>query len=77
MPEKGWSILTVREGTAKRVKETAHARVDCRRADKRTHESNSEGKLASLQPLWSRDQVQEPAGAHVQGASQTVLRMRK
>jgi len=26
MPEKGWSILTVREGTAKRVKETAHAR---------------------------------------------------
>jgi hypothetical protein len=26
MPEKGWFILTVREGTAKRVKETAHAR---------------------------------------------------
>ena len=26
MPEKGWSILTVREGMAKRVKEQAHAR---------------------------------------------------
>ena len=25
MPEKGWSILTVREGTAKKVKELAHA----------------------------------------------------
>ena len=26
MPEKGWSILTVRESTAKRVKEQAHTR---------------------------------------------------
>ena len=26
MPERGWSILTVREGTASKVKETAHAR---------------------------------------------------
>jgi len=26
MPEKGWSILTVKDGTARRVKETAHAR---------------------------------------------------
>lgn len=26
MPEKGWSILTVREATAKRVKELAHNR---------------------------------------------------
>jgi len=26
MPEKGWSILTFREGTARRVKELAHAK---------------------------------------------------
>lgn len=26
MPEKGWSILTVREGTAERVKKLAHAK---------------------------------------------------
>jgi len=26
MPERGWSILTVREGTAKKAKETAHTR---------------------------------------------------
>lgn len=26
MPEKGWSILTVREATAKRIKELAHSR---------------------------------------------------
>jgi len=26
MPEKGWSILTVRERTAKKVKEQAHAK---------------------------------------------------
>jgi len=26
MPEKGWSILTVRTATAKRVKELAHGR---------------------------------------------------
>jgi hypothetical protein len=26
MPEKGWSILTVRAGTAKKVKELAHGR---------------------------------------------------
>ena len=26
MPEKGWPILTVREGTAKKVKELAHTR---------------------------------------------------
>ncbi len=26
MPEKGWSILTVREGTAKKVKDLAHTR---------------------------------------------------
>jgi hypothetical protein len=26
MPEKGWAILTVREATARRVKEFAHSR---------------------------------------------------
>ena len=25
MPEKGWSILTVREGTAEKIKEIAHS----------------------------------------------------
>lgn len=26
MPEKGWAILTVREGTARRIKELAHSK---------------------------------------------------
>jgi hypothetical protein len=26
MPEKGWSVLTVRQGTARRVKDRAHGR---------------------------------------------------
>jgi len=59
-------------GTVKGVKETADARGLT--VDEFINELMSpSGKgLVSLQPLWSKSQVQEPAEAYGQGASQTT-----
>jgi hypothetical protein len=59
MPEKGWSILTVRERTAKKVKELAHAKGLT--VDEFINElMNPSGKgLVDLSPLWGQGQIQE------------------
>ncbi|MGQ9788972.1 MAG: hypothetical protein ACUVQM_06720 [Candidatus Hadarchaeaceae archaeon] len=51
MPEKGWAILTVGDGTARKVKEATKAKGLTVAEYIRAYESLRKGRLVHLQPL--------------------------